>query len=137
MVSMSPKITRSLLLLQNKKYKLLFKWCRTYTIGSNKATYTVGSFIAATSSMLCLFLDQNKDYSPEDGFPAIFYLTVWSTHQLSMWSHANALMAVNELHRGSINQTKVKIANIKSALCCSWIFQSLKFPKLSNKIAFW
>ena len=30
----------------------------------------VCSRLAATSSMLCLFLDQNKDYRPEDGFPA-------------------------------------------------------------------
>jgi hypothetical protein len=28
----------------------------------------VGSLLAATSSMLCLFLNQNKDYRPEDGF---------------------------------------------------------------------
>ena len=30
----------------------------------------VGSLLAATSSVLCLFLEQNKDYRPEDGFPA-------------------------------------------------------------------
>ena len=30
----------------------------------------VGSLLATTSSILCLFLDQNKDYRPEDGLPA-------------------------------------------------------------------
>ena len=30
----------------------------------------VGSLFAATSSVLCLFLEQNKDYRPEDVFPA-------------------------------------------------------------------
>jgi hypothetical protein len=30
----------------------------------------VGKFVAATSSMLGLFLNQNKYYRPEDGFPA-------------------------------------------------------------------
>ena len=30
----------------------------------------VGSLLAATSSVLCLFLEQNKDYRPEDGVPA-------------------------------------------------------------------
>jgi hypothetical protein len=30
----------------------------------------VGSLLPATSSMLCFFLDQNKDYRPEDGFPS-------------------------------------------------------------------
>ena len=52
-----PKITLSLLSLQYKKNISFF---------SNG----VGSLLAATSSMLCLFLDQNKDYRPEDGFPA-------------------------------------------------------------------
>ena len=54
---MIPKITLSLLSLQYKKYISFF---------SN----VVGSLLAATSSMLCFFLDQNKDYRPEDGFPA-------------------------------------------------------------------
>jgi hypothetical protein len=54
---MIPKITLSLLsLLINKKIS-------SFSNG-------VGSLLAATSSMLCLFLDQNKDYRPEDGFPA-------------------------------------------------------------------
>jgi hypothetical protein len=30
----------------------------------------VSSLLASTSSMTCLFLYQNKDYHPEDGFPA-------------------------------------------------------------------
>ena len=54
---MIPKITLSLLSLQYKKYISFF---------SN----VVGSLLAATSSMLCFFLDQNKYYRPEDGFPA-------------------------------------------------------------------
>ena len=56
---MIPKITLSLLSLQYKKYISFF---------SN----VVGSLLAATSSMLCFFLDQNKYYRPEDGFPASF-----------------------------------------------------------------
>jgi hypothetical protein len=30
----------------------------------------LGSLLTATSSMLCLFLDEDKDYRPMDGFPA-------------------------------------------------------------------
>ena len=34
----------------------------------------VGGLLAATPSVLCLFLEQNKDYRPEDGFPASIYV---------------------------------------------------------------
>jgi hypothetical protein len=31
------------------------------------------TLLAATSLMLCLFLDQNKYYRPDDGFPASMF----------------------------------------------------------------
>jgi hypothetical protein len=36
----------------------------------------VGSLLPATFSMLCLFLDQNKNYHLEDGFPAISLIII-------------------------------------------------------------
>ena len=53
---MIPKITLSLLSLR----------CKSISFFSNN----VGSLLAATFSVLCFFLDQNKHYRPEDGFPA-------------------------------------------------------------------
>jgi hypothetical protein len=42
------------------------------TVQNNVSYFSSGvsSLLATTSSIMCLFIDQNKDYHPEDGFPA-------------------------------------------------------------------
>jgi hypothetical protein len=51
------------------------EWFQKITLSAFSLQYKNINFfsnglIAPTSSMLCLFLDQNKDNRPEDGFPA-------------------------------------------------------------------
>ena len=111
---MIPKITLSLLSLQYKKYISFF---------SN----VVGSLLAATSSMLCFFLDQNKYYRPEDGFPASN-----NNNNNYFGSLANSKIVNQKVNQNSIPcHTTVSVLNIN--LIHDYCIRH--FPKINDYIS--